>query len=92
MQARRRGGFRRRALFYWTNLYAKQLVRGGKYTALSPVVLIVFAGYRELEARRLHSTFQILLRAQARARPRNVVGFAYSFQAGPEGSVSQASS
>ncbi|MCU0691501.1 MAG: Rpn family recombination-promoting nuclease/putative transposase [Polyangiaceae bacterium] len=60
MQSSRRPGFRRRALYYWANLFGKQLERGTQYAKLKPVILILFADYRELQAKRLHSVFHVL--------------------------------
>ena len=60
MQAESKPGFRNRAMYYWARTYANQLHKGDIYTDLKPVVVIVFTGYRELAANRLHSVFHVL--------------------------------
>jgi predicted transposase/invertase (TIGR01784 family) len=60
MQARREGGFRDRALFYWAKLFSGQLERGEPYAKLRPAISILFLDYRELPGDRLHSIFHVL--------------------------------
>ena len=60
MQADKRPGFRKRALLYWARMYASQISPGSEYTELRPATVVVFTGYRESSADRLHSVFQVL--------------------------------
>ncbi len=60
MQAKGKAAFRSRAMYYWARTYASQLRKGDAYAKLKPVVIIIFAGYRELATNRLHSTFHVL--------------------------------
>lgn len=60
MQATRRPAFPNRALYYWARLYASQLERGQPYTALRPVISILFLDYVELPTPRFHSEFRVL--------------------------------
>jgi predicted transposase/invertase (TIGR01784 family) len=60
IQARGTIAFRNRAMYYWARTYANQLHKGDFYTKLKPVVIIIFAGYRELATNRLHSVFHVL--------------------------------
>ena len=60
MQARDRGAFRNRALYYWAKMYGGQLDRGDGYTELRPAISVLFLDYRELPGERLHSTFHVL--------------------------------
>jgi predicted transposase/invertase (TIGR01784 family) len=60
MQARRRAAFPKRVLFYWARRYSSQIGPGAGYEELRPVIMVVFTSYRELRAKRLHSTFRLL--------------------------------
>ncbi len=60
MQATRRPAFPNRALYYWARLYASQLERGQPYTALRPVISVLFLDYVELPTPRFHSEFRVL--------------------------------
>ncbi len=60
MQAKGKAAFRNRAMYYWARAYASQLRKGDAYAKLKPVVIIIFAGYRELATNRLHSVFELL--------------------------------
>jgi predicted transposase/invertase (TIGR01784 family) len=60
IQAKGRIAFRNRAMYYWARTYANQLHKGDAYSKLKPVVIIIFAGYRELATNRLHSVFHVL--------------------------------
>ena len=60
MQADKRPAFRDRALYYWSRIFGSQLERGQPYTALHPVVSVLFLDYVELEGQRFHSTFRLL--------------------------------
>ena len=59
MQAQKRAAFRERTLYYWAKVYGDQLARGESYTALCPVISIIFLDYQELEGTRLHSVFKL---------------------------------
>ena len=60
MQVARRAGLRRRAVYYWARLFSGQLERGQPYTALRPVISVLFLDYIELDTPRFHSTFRIM--------------------------------
>jgi len=60
MQADRRSGFRHRVLYYWSRVFVSQLERGQPYTALRPVVCILFLDYVEFDTPHFHSTFRVL--------------------------------
>ena len=60
MQVARRAGLRRRAIYYWSRLYSGQLERGQPYTALRPVISVIFLDYVEFDTTRFHSTFRIM--------------------------------
>lgn len=60
MQARDRGAFRNRALFYWAKLYSGQLDRGEDYAELKPAISVLFLDYRELPDEDFHSVFHVL--------------------------------
>ena len=60
MQADKRGAFRNRALYYWARAFSGQMERGDGYQTLMPVISVLFLDYSEIDARRLHSIFQLL--------------------------------
>ena len=60
MQVDRRPAFCHRVLYYWSRVFAAQLERGQPYSALRPVVSILFLDYVELDTPRFHSTFRVL--------------------------------
>ena len=60
MQVDRRAGFRKRLLCYWAKSFVRQLGRGQPYTALRPMVLVVFLCHEDTAAERLHSEFRLL--------------------------------
>ena len=59
MQVIKVRGFRGRSLYYWARVFGSQLNRGDDYTALKPVISILFLDYVELPGARLHSVFRL---------------------------------
>jgi len=59
MQAQKRPAFRERAMLYWARLYASQLERGDEFTALRPVISILFLSYLEADTQMLHDAFGV---------------------------------
>lgn len=60
MQATRRPAWPERALYSWARTVSSQLRRGQPYSALRPVVSVLFLDSVELDTPRFHSTFRLL--------------------------------
>lgn len=45
MQKHKEPGFTQRTIYYFSKVYSSQLKKGGKYTALQPVMLLVFLNF-----------------------------------------------
>jgi predicted transposase/invertase (TIGR01784 family) len=59
MQAFKRTGFRKRAVYYWARVFGGQLTPGDQYEQLRPVVSVLILAYSELPGDRLHSFFEL---------------------------------
>lgn len=58
MQSQRRPAGRKRALYYWSRLYAGGLGTGEEYDQLRRCVVILITNFRMLRSARFHSTFR----------------------------------
>ena len=59
MQADKRAAFRERIVYYWAKDFGGQLVRGEDFSALRPVISVLFLDYVELPGSRWHSTYRL---------------------------------
>lgn len=59
MQSVRRPALRGRALYYWAKLFGSQLATGQDYSALAPVISVLFLNYRELISSGFHEIFRL---------------------------------
>ncbi len=62
MQAERKPGLRRRALYYWARTFSSKIQRGGEYKQLKPLKVIFFMEFREVIGTRFHSVFHVMER------------------------------
>jgi len=59
MQSQKLPAQRERALYYWSRLYAGQLLRGDQYIELLKCAIILIANFEELSTPRFHSVFYV---------------------------------
>jgi predicted transposase/invertase (TIGR01784 family) len=65
MQTQPRPALRERALYYWSRLYAGQLLRGALYEELRKCVVVLITDFAELATLRFHSIFTVNSLAEA---------------------------